>query len=148
MTSVIHDIYDWQVAAGNVERGYDDFLESSFQIEEALEPFQVDYLSNLLKCEPTRTTISRAIVECTKFGDQVVSDVDRLDKACDAIVFAIGSIAKLGLNPDQLCRALSVVNDANQAKLGCPRDSEGKLLKPDDFPNPEPRLQEILDERV
>lgn len=29
--------------------------------------------------------------------------------------------------------------------LGCPKDAEGKLMKPDNFPNPEPRLQALLD---
>ena len=76
-----------------------------------------------------------------------LADVDRLDKSCDAIVFAVGSMAKLGLTPAQIHEALNIVMDANQAKTGCPKDSEGKLLKPDNFPNPEPRLQALLEVR-
>jgi predicted HAD superfamily Cof-like phosphohydrolase len=74
-----------------------------------------------------------------------VSDVDRLDKACDAVVYAIGSIAKLGLDHHGITKALNIVNAANKAKLGMPRDEHGKLLKPDNFVGPEAQLQELLD---
>lgn len=76
-----------------------------------------------------------------------MSDVDRLDKACDAIVFAVGSMAKLGLSPSQIHQALNIVMDANQAKTGCPKDAEGKLMKNSKFEGPEEKLQEILDKR-
>lgn len=155
---ILGDIYQWQVDAGNASRPYDDFLESSFQIEEALEGFRTDNLyrvlleaesraSNEVPTENTPKELSRAIVNTTDWSTSELSDVDRLDKACDAIVFAVGSIAKLGLSPEQLTRALEIVNNANKAKLGCPRDEHGKLMKPADFPNPEPLLQELLDER-
>ena len=38
--------------------------------------------------------------------------------------------------------------DANEAKNGCPKDEFGKLLKPENFPNPEPRLEQLLLTRV
>jgi hypothetical protein len=136
--SALEQIYQWQVAAGNASRPYDDFLESSFQVEEALEGFNLgDYYSNPKEA-------SRAIVEPFTFEG---TDVDRLDKALDAIIFAVGSIAKLGLTPEQLERALLAVNSANQQKLSMPRDEHGKLTKPADFVGPEPELQKILDER-
>ena len=38
----VQEIYDFNKQAGLLEKGYDDFLESSFQIEEALEGFEDD----------------------------------------------------------------------------------------------------------
>lgn len=155
MRNPIKDIWQFNKAAGLLDRGYDDFLESSFQIEEALEGF--DNLAELVPALDARNDspkeVSRAIVEialgnCKDPKDrQVLSDVDRLDKACDAVVFAVGSMAKLGLNPMQITRALNVVMNANNAKLGMPRDKFGKLIKPADFVGPEVELQKILDER-
>ena len=75
-----------------------------------------------------------------------LSNVDRLDKACDAIVFALGSMAKLGLNPDQIQRALHAVTTANLQKLDMPKDEHGKLMKPADFIGPEVALAHILEE--
>ena len=147
MSDFVQRIYDFNKDNGLLEKGYSDYLESSYQIEEALEPFQVTYLADLLVCEPTHKQVSRAIVECTKFGDHPTTDVDRLDKACDAIVFAVGSMAKLGLIPSQIHAALNIVMDANLAKSGCPKDAEGKLLKGSSFEGPEPRLQMLLELR-
>lgn len=72
-----------------------------------------------------------------------------MDKAVDAVVFAVGSMAKLGLNPNEITKAINIVMVANNAKLGCPTDAEGKLMKPDNFEEkyaPEPKLQALLDE--
>lgn len=140
-------VYQWQVDAGNTQQGYDDFLESAFQIEEALEGHNTQQLLRTYDLDAYSDSpkdISRCLMETCV---QKLSDVERLDKALDSIVYAVGSIAKLGLNIAQLQEALLVVNEANQAKLGCERDEHGKLMKPDNFPNPEPRLQEILDRR-
>lgn len=163
MSDFVQRIYDFNKDNGLIDKGYSDFLESSFQIEEALEGFNsLQSLANILtdeECEPrvrddaSPKNISRAIVQVAKEGSYMtdstfrISDVDRLDKACDAIVFAVGSMAKLGLSPSQIHQALNIVMDANQAKTGCPKDAEGKLMKPSNFPNPEPRLQELLDSR-
>lgn len=153
----VQQIYDFNKQAGLLDRGYDDFLESSFQIEEALEGFpNLQNLANILTDEESEDrvrddaspkTISRAIVRYA-IGDTPISDVDRLDKAIDAIVFAIGSIAKLGLSPAQITRAIDVVTQANLQKLSMPKDEHGKLMKPADFVGPEAKLQSILDERV
>jgi predicted HAD superfamily Cof-like phosphohydrolase len=154
MTNVIKDIYKWQVDAGNASKPYDDFLESSFQIEEALEGLNdLPYLQTRLHSDGesheelcTPKGCSRQIVRLATMDDKTpLSDVDRLDKACDAIVFAIGSMAKLGLDAHGITQALSIVNQANKQKLSCPRDSEGKLLKPEGFQGPEAKLQELLD---
>ena len=153
----VQQIYDFNKQAGLLEKGYDDFLESSFQIEEALEGFpNLQNLANILTDEESEDrvrddaspkNISRAIVRYV-IGDTPISDVDRLDKAIDAIVFAIGSIAKLGLSPAQITRAIDVVTEANLQKLSMPKDEHGKLQKPANFVGPEAKLQAILDERV
>ena len=159
MLNPIKEIVKWQRDAGNAAKPYDDFLESSFQIEEALEGFSdLPHLASRVLTEDANTgydaytpkDVSRAIVSLARMDGEVteyLADVDRLDKACDAIVYAIGSMTKLGLDHHAITKALNIVNDANKAKLGMSRDSEGKLLKPDNWEkySPEVKLQELLD---
>jgi hypothetical protein len=142
MQNPIKRIVQFNHDADLVKSGYSDFLESSFQIEEALEGFDLDTLPNQIGGSPK--DVSRQIVSNLTFNG---TDVDRLDKACDAVVFAIGSMTKLGLNAQQITQALNIVMDSNQAKLKCPKDSHGKLTKNADFVGPEPRLQELLNSR-
>ena len=160
----VDHIYDFNLATGLLQKGYDDRLESSFQIEEALEGFperNLLFLGNVIMGNSfTATTklpreVSRAIITTAAIGGNglygeslgPISDVERLDKACDAVVFAIGSMAKLRLSPDQINRAMRAVTDANLQKLTMPKDAQGKLMKPDNFIGPEVLLQAILDER-
>ena len=153
MLNPIKEIVKWQRDAGNAAKPYVDSLESSFQIEEALEGFtDLFELAKVLSRSDKITVksespkdLSRAITALagTEYDD--ISNVERLDKACDAIIFAIGSMAKLGLDHHAITKALNIVNDANKAKLGMSRDSEGKLLKPESFVGPEVKLQELLD---
>jgi predicted HAD superfamily Cof-like phosphohydrolase len=151
MESPIKQIVKFNKEAGLLEKGYNDFLESSFQVEEALEGFNLDSLANELNWdkehdgEPTPKNISRVIVGSANDYENTLTDVDRLDKACDAVVFAVGSMAKLGLNSQEISKALNIVMKANMTKLRCPKDKYGKLTKPDNFPNPEPELQKLLD---
>lgn len=144
----VQEIYDFNKQAGLLDKGYDDFLESSFQIEEALEGFNIEEVSqnttNYLFKTSSAKELARYILDYEQF---MGADVDRLDKAIDAIVFAIGSIAKLGLNVEQIHRAIGVVTEANLQKLTMPKDEHGKLTKPADFVGPEVKLQAILDER-
>ena len=146
MFDFVQRIYDFNKDNGLLEKGYSDFLESSFQIEEALEGFDIKEVSqNTTDYRLTTSSakeLSRYILDREKF---IGTDVDRLDKACDAIIFAIGSMAKLGLDHHAITKALNIVNDANKAKLGMSRDTEGKLLKPEGFVGPEVKLQELLD---
>ena len=148
MSDFIQEIYDFNKQAGLLEKGYSDFLESSFQIEEALEGFNIEEVSQNTTDYQFKTSsakeLARYILEHEQFTG---SDVDRLDKAIDAIVFAVGSIAKLGLTPEQISKAISIVTNANLQKLTMPKDEHGKLTKPDDFVGPEVELQKILDER-
>ena len=147
----VQQIYDFNSQAGLLAKPYNDFLESSFQIEEALEGFNlpslIDNLGLRIDFDSSAKAISRTILSSQE--SIVVPDVDRLDKAIDAIVFAIGSIAKLGLNVEQIHRAIGVVTEANLQKLtNIKVDSNGKLLKDSNFIGPEKKLQEILDERL
>ncbi len=148
MQNIIEQVYDFNQQAGLLCLGYSDELESAFQIEEALEGFDLDVLHTLLLMQGTRQSpkdVARKIIWHTN-GNRM-TDVDRLDKACDAIVFAIGSMAKLGLTTSQIEQALNMVTTANLQKLGMSKDAYGKLIKPLDFVNPEPLLQQLLDER-
>lgn len=138
LENIVKAIHKWQVDAGLADRPYDDFLESSFQIEEALEGFD-SVLGNTSAKDYSRDLLSEAT--------DILSDVDRFDKAIDAIVFAIGSMAKLRLTPQQIQRGILAVNRANMQKLKMPVDEHGKLIKPKDFVGPEVELQKILDER-
>ena len=163
----IDQIYEFNQKAGLLDKPYNDFLESSFQIEEALEGFpnlasawirlsvpkaskdslMVADTSQEVKDNVTAKHLSRLLIETVVDSTTTLSDVDRLDKACDAIVFAVGSIAKLKLTPTQLSEAMSIVMNANLAKLGMPKDEHGKLMKPEGFVGPEAQLQLLLDKR-
>lgn len=161
MTDPIDLIYTFNQQAGLLDRPYNDFLESSFQIEEALEGFEhLPALAETLGIDPTLPKLprelSRRIVSIAQQGSPSstgydvwsdISDLDRLDKALDAIVFAFGSIFKLGLTPEQALRALSAVMQANLQKLSMPKDEFGKLTKSPNFIGPESQLNLILKER-
>lgn len=149
-------IYDFNLVTGLLQKGYDDYLESSFQVEEALEGLHPEYIIASMhpavianfEADPTKPRdVARLLVATSIVLDDRPSDVERLDKACDAVVFAIGSMAKLRLSPDQINRAMRAVTDANLQKLSMPKDAQGKLAKPANFIGPEVVLQAILDER-
>ena len=145
----VQEIYNFNKQAGLLDKGYSDFLESSFQIEEALEGFNIEEVSQNTTDYQFKTSSAKELARYILDHEQFVgSDVDRLDKAIDAIVFAIGSIAKLGLNIEQIHRAIGVVTEANLQKLSNIKvDANGKLLKDSNFVGPEKALQRILDER-
>ena len=144
----IQSVYEFNQKAGLLDLGYDDFRESAYPIEEALEGFDITYLNNRLHLpeDSSPKDTSRAIVtgHCRTTD---ISDVDRFDKSIDSIIFSLGSLFKLGLSVDQVLRGLQTVADANMAKLSVGKDSEGKQMKPEGFVGPETELQEILDER-
>ena len=146
MENVIKSVHKWQHDAGNAARPYDAALEAAFQIEEALEGFTIPELDG--KQFTTHKEISRYIVDKAKAATRKpLSEVDAFDKAIDAIVFAIGSLAKLRLSPQEITAGIAAVNRANQQKLGMPRDERGKITKPENFVGPEVELQRILNAR-
>ncbi len=75
------------------------------------------------------------------------TDVDRLDALEDLKFVLTGSESKMGLTPYQIVEATEIVVSANESK-GSKKDSNGKIIKNEDFTNPEPLLQEILDQRI
>ena len=139
----IDAIYQFNEQAGLLEQGYNDFSESAYQIEEALEGYEI--AQGFTVHLDTPKEMSRTIVRAQ--GPFIGTDVDRLDKAIDAIVFAVGSIAKLGLTPTQIREAIEIVTTANLQKLSMPKDEFGKLTKPANFVGPEAKLQKLLDRR-
>ena len=141
----IDAIYQFNEQAGLLEQGYNDFSEHAYQIEEALEGYEIAHGFTVHLDTPKE--MSRTIVRAQ--GSFIGTDVDRLDKAIDAIVFAVGSIAKLGLTPPQIREAIEIVTTANLQKLSMPKDEFGKLTKPADWEQyaPETKLQELLDRR-
>ena len=153
MQDFITSIHEFNKLAGLLDQPLDDYREASFIIEEALEGFDLQKLAHFLHSDgQTPKTVARSIVAYCRESQSgmyptQLTDVERLDKACDAIVFAFGYIFKLGLTPEQASRALSIVMAANKQKLTMPRDNYGKQMKNPDFIGPEPALQSILDER-
>ena len=154
MENPIKLIHKFNKEAGLLDKGYDDFRESSFQVEEALESFEMSSLIEKLGIDPSsspedvsRETLRLCVSDTEKSG-ATISDVDRLDKACDAVVFAVGSMSKLGLNPQQITKALNEKKKKNFEKLHCPKDEFGKLTKPDSFIPPQEELQKLLNERT
>ena len=137
----IDAIYQFNEQAGLLDQGYNDFSESAYQIEEALEGYEI--AQGFTVHLDTTKEMSRTIVRAQ--GPFIGTDVDRLDKAIDAIVFAVGSIAKLGLTPPQIREAIEIVTTANLQKLSMPKDEHGKLTKPANFVGPETKLQALLD---
>ncbi len=155
MLNPIKRIVQFNQDAGLLDKGYDDFLESSFQIEEALEGFNLTALTSILmgvhshNRNASPKNLSRLIVGTVMEYENPLSDVDRLDKACDSVVYAIGSMAKLGLSAQEITQALNIVMDKNLEKLkNKSYDAEGKLLKDPSFVGPEAQLQLLLDKRA
>lgn len=152
MTNPVKEIYKFNQEAGLLEQGYSDERECAFPIEEALEGFDLHTLDTTVfgndhdSREVSPKLISRQIIQLADADE--LHDVDRLDKHLDTIVFAFGSIFKLGLNPQQAMKALGVVMKANMQKLHAGKDEYGKQRKPESFAGPEAELQKILDERT
>lgn len=157
MTNPVKEIYKFNQEAGLLEQGYSDERECAFPIEEALKGFDLfNFKKEMLKevnmfregrIPLNAKEISRSVISAVSDAEHDISDVDRLDKHLDTIVFAFGSIFKLGLNPQQAMKALGVVMKANMQKLHAGKDTHGKQMKPEGFVGPEVELQKILDER-
>ena len=124
MLNPIKEIVKWQRDAGNAAKPYVDSLESSFQIEEALEGFtDLFELAKVLSRSDKVTVksespkdLSRAITALASTECYDISNVDRLDKACKAAIIAIGSMTKLGLEPHDIAKALCLQLDKENRK--------------------------------
>lgn len=146
MLNPIKEIVKWQIESGNSDLEYSDFSQSAYQIEEALEGFNLPSNSMSLSSTNPRQMSKDIMTWVTNDPDfEPSSDVSRFDKACDAMIYAIGAMTELGLGAQEITMGLLAVNNANKQKLGAKRDNKGKLLKPVDFIGPEQELQSILD---
>lgn len=158
MTNPIQRIVEFNKKAGLLDKQFSNINESSYLIEEALEGFGVDYLTSFFRVDPNtdkykknpHRAIAQAILcHCDAHPDiefdHTVS-VASVDKFLDAIIYGIGGLAKQGLSHQDISHLLNVVNDANMHKIGAPKDSEGKQLKPDNWEkfDPEPKIHNFL----
>lgn len=156
MENQFKKIYEFNKKAGLLEKGYSDFLEPSFLIEEALEDLpNLINLAKILKIETVNPKeIARHIVEIAggKDTSKPLTDLQRFDKHIDAIVYAVGGAYKLGLSPQQLEAGIAVVMYSNMKKIGAGKDAEGKNLKPENWEEIEAeqikKLKAILDKRA
>ncbi len=87
--------------------------------------------------------------EINEFLDAVKSGdiVEQADAMIDTMYFALGTLVELGVKPDEL---FEIVQNANMSKLwedGKPHYNEmGKVIKPDGWENPHPKLAGAIDE--
>lgn len=149
MNQAIEKILKFNTEAGLLDIVWTPSKESTYAVEEALESFNIGKIARKIGYTfedgaLTAKDVSRYIMEPVS-GDSV-DKVDVLDKACDQVVFAIGTMFKLGLSVDDVYKALNIVMDKNLEKLQAVNvDSEGKLTKQVGFVGPEQQLQELLD---
>ena len=173
MENPFKSIYKFNKDAGLLEKGYSDFLEPSFLVEEALEDFNTPWLAKVLhngafgndtEVEEERTKpkgLSRWIVSLAReqfdkdgnrLEDITITDLQRFDKHIDAIVYAVGGAYKLGLTPQQLEAGIAAVMHSNTKKISAGQDAAGKQLKPSNWAEIEAeqtrKLQAILDKRA
>lgn len=151
MNNPIKEIVTWNEKAGLLDMPHICHKEDAYIIEEALEDYSgLTILADQLNIEEPENacakTVSRFIMGMVHCGDEL-SDLARLDKACDKVVFAVGDMAKLGLSAQEITKALNIVMNANNQKLSAGKDAEGKQLKPEGFIPPEAELQKLLDNR-
>ena len=160
MKNPIQAIVDFNIKAGFLDkqnpRPFNDLGESSYLIEEALEPYNVDYIASLFKVDRTsvkyaknpQREVAKAIVANTELPESdFIETVQYVDKYLDAIVYAVGSLAKIGLSHQQITAGLNIVTEANLKKTINPQyDDQGKLLKPEGWEkyDPEIRLKHLL----
>ena len=151
MKAVLESIQTFNEKAGLLT-GYNEAREASYLIEEALEGFDLTLLKSKLFPHDTEAQVTsytakdcgRQIARLATLKPFSMTSVDKVDKACDAIVFAVGSMFKLGLTVEQVVQALTIVTEANLTKLGGTIDSAGKLTKPEAFIPPEEQLLALL----
>ena len=155
MENPFKSIYKFNKEAGLLSKGYSDFLEPSFLVEEALEDLPgLDNLSYELKIsiDSIPKEIARRIIGLAGGEDAELTDLQRFDKHIDAIVYAVGGAYKLGLTPQQLEAGIAAVMYSNTKKISAGQDAAGKQLKPSNWAEIEAeqtkKLQAILDKRA
>ena len=155
MENQFKKIYQFNKEAGLLDKGYSDFLEPSFLIEEALEDLPtLKSLGQVISVNSENPKeIARQIVSIAGGNNTTkpLTDLQRFDKHIDAIVYAVGGAYKLGLTPQQLEAGIAAVMYSNMKKIGAGKDEAGKQLKPDNWKEieaeQEKKLKAILDKR-
>ena len=154
-SKLVQDIYSFNEQAGLLGKGFDSFLETAYILEEAIEGYEDVFNMPEDPEAPVVTARGWALGFLNQVKEAkeqrnlpMPSEVDELDKAIDGVIFNIGKIAKMGLSPEQIDEVFAIVNNANVAKLGAPKDELGKQLKPEGWVGPETLLQEVLDRRA
>ena len=151
MRNPLQAIISFNEKAGLLKNPFEDKKESAYIIEEALESFDVSYLGRLICLDPNKIDshkeVARGLIANTLPLKEPLAKKHIVDKYLDAIVFAVGALAKMGLTHQDITHLLNVVTDCNMKKLTVGTDSEGKQLKPDDWVGPEERIYSYLDKR-
>lgn len=162
MKNPIQAIIDFNVKAGFITdssnfNNFNDIKESAYLIEEALEPYGVNYLSSMFALDKTNSEYiknpERAVAKAIMIhidSSNTPTKVQRVDKYLDAIVYAVGALGKMGLSHQDITAALNIVTEANMKKTLNPvYDDQGKLMKPADWDrfDPETKLINLIEKR-
>lgn len=165
MKNPIQAIIDFNVKAGFIDEtknftNFNDFKESAYLVEEALEPYGVSYIAHLFGIDKShevylknpQRSVAKALIAHTEsdYVNNAPSKVELVDKYLDAIVYAVGALGKMGLTHQDITAGLNIVTEANLRKTINPiYDDEDKLLKPDDWHrfDPEVKLLNLIEKR-
>ena len=79
--------------------------------------------------------------------EEAVNIYEQADAMIDLIYFALGTLVEMGVKPDKL---FDIVHDANMSKLWSDgkvhrREIDGKVIKPPEWEDPEPKLRAAVD---
>ena len=128
MENPIKQIYKFNKEAGLLESGYNHSRETAYLIEEVIESFpqyKIDELANRVQMNSLVTIsnvsqkdLSRLLINLIIDKENPPSDLELFDKHIDAFVYTVGSMAKLGLSPQQ------IEADRQAAKEALPRHRE------------------------
>ncbi|MGA8943887.1 MAG: HAD family hydrolase [Thermoactinomyces sp.] len=75
---------------------------------------------------------------------------DQTDAMIDLIYLALGTLVEMGVKPERL---FQIVHEANMSKLWADgkvhvRDSDGKVIKPPHWRDPQPRIRQELERQL
>lgn len=151
MRNPLQAIVSFNEKAGLLKEPFNDKKESAYLIEEALESFDVSYLGKIICLEPNKIDspkeVARGLIANTLPLQDLLAKEHIVDKYLDAVVFAVGALAKMGLSHQDITHLLNVVTDCNMKKLTVGTDSEGKQLKPDNWVGPEEKIKAYLNSK-
>lgn len=149
---MFNDVYEFNKKSKLLDPGYSDIRETAYGIEEMLEGFNLGVVANSLRTNaefladnsPREVSLEIVNQAASGFDPSSITDVDRVDKHVDSIIYSLGSLYKLGLSQEEAIKAIQIVAIANLQKLGAGKDQNGKQLKPKNFIPPEENLAKLL----